>query len=67
MCVALPADGAACTASCGLWSRCTGGLCAPLLATGATCAVNSDCASDKCSGGKCVSALAAMDDYCTLP
>jgi hypothetical protein len=67
ICVAHPADGQACTASCRLGSECTGGVCAPLRAAGATCAVNSDCASDKCSGGKCASALAATGDYCTLP
>jgi hypothetical protein len=67
ICVAHPADGAACTASCHLGSWCTGGVCTPLLAAGATCSVNSDCSSDKCSGGKCASALAANDDYCTLP
>ena len=67
VCVALPASGQACSGSCRLGLECTGGVCVALLAGGAACSVDSDCASDKCSGGKCASVLAASVDYCTLP
>jgi hypothetical protein len=66
-CVALPGPGESCSGGCRSGSRCTGGTCTALLAMGAACAANSDCVSDKCSGGHCASALVSDGEYCALP
>jgi hypothetical protein len=65
-CVALPEAGQACSGSCRSGSRCTAGTCEPLLAMGAACTANGDCASDRCSGGRCASGFVSGGDYCTL-
>jgi hypothetical protein len=66
-CVALPGNGAACTGECRAGLKCTAGTCVALLAAGAACSADSDCASDRCSAGRCASVLAVSGDYCTLP
>jgi hypothetical protein len=66
-CVALPGPGESCTGDCRVGSHCRNGACAALLEMGATCAADSDCTSDKCSGGRCASAFATEAEYCTLP
>jgi hypothetical protein len=65
-CVALPETGQSCTGSCRSGSRCNAGVCEPLLDMGATCTSNSECASDRCSGGRCASGFVSGGDYCTL-
>jgi hypothetical protein len=67
ICVALPGPGQACAGDCRAGSRCANNVCAPLMEMGATCAADSDCVSDRCSGGRCASTVAAAADTCVLP
>ena len=66
ICLVLPADGEECAGSCRPGAYCSGGLCRRFGGLGDTCAVSSDCVSNRCSGNKCAS-LFASEDACTLP
>ena len=65
-CTALPGPGQTCTGSCSPGSRCTANVCVSLLAFGATCTSDSECQSDRCRGGRCISTFVETE-YCTLP
>jgi len=67
VCVALPGLAEECHGECLPGLRCTTYLCGRLLGAGDACNANNECASERCSGGKCASVLAVSDDYCTLP
>ncbi|MEE2836139.1 MAG: hypothetical protein VYB65_09000 [Myxococcota bacterium] len=63
-CVALSAEGASCSgdAQCTNGSYCSGGVCSPKEALEQDCDEDSECASDTCSDGLCVEAVALSCD-----
>ncbi len=65
-CMALPEPGQTCTGSCSPGARCSADVCVSLLPFGATCTSDSECQSDRCRGGRCISTFVETE-YCTLP